>query len=123
MTQAPRWSLMQPPVPRIGISAKKYPATKSLIAGRPRCTEHYTTCRRGRYAARAGPARRRAGGIGHGITPRSISRRTDDLYDCGLDTDFEVTIPEGMASGVYGVRLAVAASRTSCRSMFCHLPV
>ena len=29
----------------------------------------------------------------------------DDLYDCGWDTDFEVTIPEGMASGVYGVRL------------------
>jgi N,N-dimethylformamidase len=35
----------------------------------------------------------------------AIHFHEDDLYDCGWDTDFEVTIPEGMASGVYGVRL------------------
>jgi N,N-dimethylformamidase len=29
----------------------------------------------------------------------------DDLYDCGWETDFTVDIPEGMKSGVYGVRL------------------
>jgi len=29
----------------------------------------------------------------------------DDLYDCNWDTDFTVPIPEGMESGVYGVRL------------------
>jgi N,N-dimethylformamidase len=29
----------------------------------------------------------------------------DDLYDCGWQTDFAVEIPEGMPSGVYGVRL------------------
>ena len=28
-----------------------------------------------------------------------------DLYDCDWETDFAVDIPEGMASGVYGVRL------------------
>jgi N,N-dimethylformamidase len=31
----------------------------------------------------------------------------DDLYDCGWQTDFMVAIPGGMASGVYGVRLAL----------------
>ena len=35
----------------------------------------------------------------------AIHFHEDDLYDCGWDTDFEVTIPNGMASGVYGVRL------------------
>ena len=35
----------------------------------------------------------------------AIHFHEDDLYDCGWDTDFEVTIPDGMASGVYGVRL------------------
>jgi N,N-dimethylformamidase len=35
----------------------------------------------------------------------AIRFHEDDLYDCGWYTDFEVTIPEGMASGVYGVRL------------------
>lgn len=35
----------------------------------------------------------------------AIHFHEDDLYDCGWDTDFEVDIPEGMPSGVYGVRL------------------
>jgi N,N-dimethylformamidase len=35
----------------------------------------------------------------------AIHFHEDDLYDCGWDTDFEVTIPDGMASGVYGLRL------------------
>ena len=46
----------------------------------------------------------RAGGIGPGTMPRSISTRTISTI-AGWDTDFEVTIPDGMASGVYGVRL------------------
>lgn len=29
----------------------------------------------------------------------------DDLYDCGWQTSFEVRVPDGLASGVYGVRL------------------
>lgn len=35
----------------------------------------------------------------------AIHFHEDDLYDCGWDTDFEVTVPDGMTSGVYGVRL------------------
>jgi N,N-dimethylformamidase len=35
----------------------------------------------------------------------AIHFHEDDLYDCGWDTDFTVTIPDGMASGVYGARL------------------
>lgn len=35
----------------------------------------------------------------------AIHFHEDDLYDCEWDTDFEVTIPDGTASGVYGVRL------------------
>jgi N,N-dimethylformamidase beta subunit-like, C-terminal len=43
-----------------------------------------------------------------GYRPRhyaAIHFHEDDLYDCGWDTDFEVTISGAMASGVYGVRL------------------
>lgn len=29
----------------------------------------------------------------------------DDLYDCGWETDFELTVPPGTRSGVYGLRL------------------
>jgi N,N-dimethylformamidase len=35
----------------------------------------------------------------------AIHFHEDDLYDCGWETDFAVEIPDGMASGVYGVRL------------------
>ncbi len=35
----------------------------------------------------------------------AIHFHEDDLYDCGWATDFAVDIPEGMGSGVYGVRL------------------
>ena len=35
----------------------------------------------------------------------AIHFHTDDLADCGWQTAFEIRIPEGMASGVYGVRL------------------
>jgi N,N-dimethylformamidase len=35
----------------------------------------------------------------------AIHFHEDDLYDCGWDTDFEVTVPDGLASGAYGVRL------------------
>lgn len=31
----------------------------------------------------------------------------DDLVDCGWETDFSFTIPDGMKSGVYGVRLTL----------------
>ena len=35
----------------------------------------------------------------------AIHFHEDDLYDCGWETDFEITIPQTMPSGVYGVRL------------------
>ncbi len=35
----------------------------------------------------------------------AIHFHEDDLYDCGWETDFSVDIPDGLASGVYGVRL------------------
>ncbi|WP_043364061.1 N,N-dimethylformamidase beta subunit family domain-containing protein [Belnapia sp. F-4-1] len=35
----------------------------------------------------------------------AIHFHTDDLADCGWETAFEIRIPEGLASGVYGVRL------------------
>ena len=35
----------------------------------------------------------------------AIHFHEDDLYDCGWDTDFEVTVPDAIVSGVYGVRL------------------
>src|SRR5437764_1835835 len=34
----------------------------------------------------------------------AIHFHDDDLYDCEWETDFEIEIPEGMPSGVYGVR-------------------
>jgi hypothetical protein len=58
-------------------------ATESSTAGRTRCTAPCATCRLGRYAARAGPAKRQPGGIGHGITPRSISTRTTSTIVAG----------------------------------------
>lgn len=36
----------------------------------------------------------------------AIHFHEDDLEDCGWDTDFTITIPEDMPSGVYGVRLS-----------------
>ncbi len=41
-------------------------------------------------------------------TPRhyaAIHFHQDDVYDCGWETDFVFDIPDGMASGVYGIRL------------------
>ncbi len=38
----------------------------------------------------------------------AIHFHSDDLYDAGWDTDFTVTIPHGMRSGIYGVRLRAA---------------
>jgi N,N-dimethylformamidase len=35
----------------------------------------------------------------------AIHFHEDDLYDCEWETDFEIEMPEGMPSGVYGVRL------------------
>jgi N,N-dimethylformamidase len=35
----------------------------------------------------------------------AIHFHEDDLYDCGWETDFVFDLPEGMASGVYGIRL------------------
>jgi N,N-dimethylformamidase len=35
----------------------------------------------------------------------AIHFHEDDLYDCSWETDFAIDIPEGMASGVYGIRL------------------
>src|SRR5205814_1513176 len=35
----------------------------------------------------------------------AIHFHEDDLYDCEWETDFAIEIPEGMPSGVYGVRL------------------
>jgi hypothetical protein len=40
-----------------------------------------------------------------GYRPRhyaAIHFHEDDLYDCGWETDFEATISDAMASGVYG---------------------
>ena len=39
----------------------------------------------------------------------AVHLHADDLYDCGWDTSFEVEIPDGMKSGVYGVRLQAGA--------------
>ena len=35
----------------------------------------------------------------------AIRFHQDDLYDCGWETDFVFDIPDGMTSGVYGIRL------------------
>src|SRR5206468_6147950 len=35
----------------------------------------------------------------------AVHLHADDLYDCGWETSFEVEIPDGMKSGVYGARL------------------
>jgi N,N-dimethylformamidase len=35
----------------------------------------------------------------------AIHFHEDDLYDCGWETDFVFDIPDGMTSGVYGIRL------------------
>jgi N,N-dimethylformamidase len=45
-----------------------------------------------------------------GHAPRdygAIHFHEDDLYDCGWNTDFLATIPEGLVSGIYGIRLRV----------------
>jgi N,N-dimethylformamidase len=39
----------------------------------------------------------------------AIHFHEDDLYDCGWATDFAIDIPDGMSSGVYGVRLRCGA--------------
>jgi len=40
----------------------------------------------------------------------AIHFHEDDLYDCGWETDFVATIPEDLASGVYGFRLRCGRS-------------
>ncbi len=35
----------------------------------------------------------------------AIHFHEDDLYDCGWEVDFDLTVPDGTPSGVYGVRL------------------
>lgn len=35
----------------------------------------------------------------------AVHLHADDLYDCAWETSFEWAIPEGLASGVYGIRL------------------
>jgi len=35
----------------------------------------------------------------------AIHFHDDDLHDCGWETDFSFTVPEGMPSGIYGARL------------------
>ncbi|EDP66954.1 probable N,N-dimethylformamidase large subunit [alpha proteobacterium BAL199] len=35
----------------------------------------------------------------------AIHFHSDDLYDCGWETDFSFTLPDGMPSGLYGARL------------------
>ena len=37
----------------------------------------------------------------------AIHFHQDNLYDCGWETDFVYEVPDGMASGVYGIRFAV----------------
>ncbi len=39
----------------------------------------------------------------------AVHLHADDLYDCGWDTSFEIEIPDGMKSGIYGVRLQAGA--------------
>jgi len=38
----------------------------------------------------------------------AIHFHSDDLYDCGWETGFSFTIPDGMRSGIYGARLRCA---------------
>src|SRR3546814_16925941 len=35
----------------------------------------------------------------------AVHFHSDDLYDCGWETDFAFTVPDGMPTGVYGARL------------------
>lgn len=35
----------------------------------------------------------------------AIHFHSDDLYDCGWETDFTFTVPDGMPSGIYGCRI------------------
>lgn len=39
----------------------------------------------------------------------AIHFHDDDIYNCNWDTDFTFTIPEGLKSGIYGVRLTCGA--------------
>jgi len=41
----------------------------------------------------------------------AIHFHEDDLYDCGWDTDFELEIPAGTKSGLYGLRLTKGSSQ------------
>ena len=41
----------------------------------------------------------------------AVHLHADDLYDCGWATSLEVAIPDGMRSGVYGVRLRAGADQ------------
>ena len=38
----------------------------------------------------------------------AVHFHSDDLYDCGWQTGFSFTVPEGMPSGIYGARLRCA---------------
>lgn len=38
----------------------------------------------------------------------AVHFHSDDLYDCGWETDFTFTVPDGMPSGIYGARLRAA---------------
>ena len=39
----------------------------------------------------------------------AIHFHDDDIYDCGWETDFSFTVPEGLKSGVYAMRLTCGA--------------
>ncbi|MBV8913537.1 MAG: N,N-dimethylformamidase large subunit [Acetobacteraceae bacterium] len=41
----------------------------------------------------------------------AVHLHADDLYDCGWETSFEIEIPDGMRSGVYGARLRAGADQ------------
>jgi N,N-dimethylformamidase len=43
----------------------------------------------------------------------AIHFHSDDLYDAGWETDLTVTLPPGLSSGVYGVRLRAQADGTA----------
>ena len=79
---------------------------------------HCATCRRGRCAARAGPAKRPTGGTRRGITRRSIFTRMISTIAAGKPISWS-RFPTGMACGVYGIRLRCGDTRTSCRSTCC----
>ena len=49
----------------------------------------------------------------------AIHFHDDDIYDCGWETDFSFTVPEGLPSGIYAVRLRCGAHQDAIPLFVC----